>query len=265
VEAAAASAGARPEPAALPDSAIKHLGATTNPVQFYFDLLQPAAEQVLLEEDGLWASIYEPLLGDALSAEATVLSTACIDALHSAFDAGSKFTTAEQVTALDTFTARACCSSSVPLFPYFEALLAKPVPQHLEIAWEDLWQCMCETFIALNGKPPVLVAAATEDGEQPPTERDERCLSPLDLTPHTLKPWHSSWHSSCSQADRCLPCRVGHVQGAQRGQAVQARRAPCTMARQGQLVEGQQPSSGGSGRRLPGGEDAVRRPNHPDA
>ena len=47
VEAAAASAGARPEPAALPDSAIKHLGATTNPVQFYFDLLQPAAEQVL--------------------------------------------------------------------------------------------------------------------------------------------------------------------------------------------------------------------------
>ena len=97
VEAAAASAGARPEPAALPDSAIKHLGATTTPVQFYVDLLQPAAEQVLLKRGrSVWASIYEPLLGNALSAEATVLSTACIDALHSAFNEGGKFTTAEQ-------------------------------------------------------------------------------------------------------------------------------------------------------------------------
>ena len=50
VEAAAASAGAHPEANALPNSAMRHLGATTTPEQFFFDLLQPAAMQVLEEQ-----------------------------------------------------------------------------------------------------------------------------------------------------------------------------------------------------------------------
>ena len=63
---AAASVGAAPEAAALaalPNSAMRHLGATTTPEQFFFDLLQPAAMQVLDEEDDIWADAYAPLLG----------------------------------------------------------------------------------------------------------------------------------------------------------------------------------------------------------
>ena len=234
---AAASVGAAPEAAALaalPNSAMRHLGATTTPEQFFFDLLQPAAMQVLDEEEDIWADAYAPLLGPSLSEEARALSTACINALHDAFGEGSKSTTAEQATAWATFTARARCPlTSVELFTRFKVLYTPPLPEHLEIAWDDLWQYICDAFIADNGKPTVTVAAATEDGDEPPTERDERWALPraaAALRLHNPPP--------CLQADWCLSGRVDFVQGAQGGPAVRARCAPRTMARQALLAPG---------------------------
>ena len=89
--------GADPPAAAqastLPNSALKHLGATSCAEQFVVDLLRPAAELVLENEGDMWMAAFKPVLADVPSAAVIQLSKACITALHKAHAAGQQFST----------------------------------------------------------------------------------------------------------------------------------------------------------------------------
>lgn len=180
IRAAATPAATAPlQPAELPPSAVVHLGVTSSTQQFFYSILQPACRQVSDNDDDVWSeATFEPLLAVPPSTGALALAKECIAVLHAAYAEGLKFSASEVLTARATFMARSeCPETTVVLFPYFQQLYTPPRPKDLEAAWADLWLCTCDLFRVENGKPTVTVAAATEETEQPPTERDERRIA----------------------------------------------------------------------------------------
>ena len=208
IRAAATSAATAPlQPAMLPPSTVVHLGVTSSTRQFFHTLLQPACRQVLDEEDDVWSeATFAPLLSEEPSAEALVLAGECITVLHNAYAEGLTFSASEVWTARATFVARSeCPETTVGLFPYFRQLYTAPLPDDLEAAWVDLWSCICELFCSENGKPTVTVAAATEDTEQPPTERDERCANRRAAPPSCSPSCAPSLARPLSRSVSCFP------------------------------------------------------------
>ena len=168
-----------PQPTEQPPSAVTHLGTTSSKQQFFYSVLQPACKQVADDEDAWTEATFWPLLANEPSSAALALAEQCILVLHGAYAEGLKFPASEDGTARATFTARCECSGPiVALFPCFQQVYTSPLPEGLEVAWADLWSHVCGLFLVENGKPTVTVTAASEDTEQPPTERDERSRPP---------------------------------------------------------------------------------------
>jgi hypothetical protein len=208
IRAAATPAATAPlQPAELPPSAVVHLGVTSSTQQFFYSILQPACRQVSDNDDDVWSeATFEPLLAVPPSTGALALAKECIAVLHAAYAEGLKFSASEVLTARATFMARSeCPETTVVLFPYFQQLYTPPRPKDLEAAWADLWLCTCDLFRVENGKPTVTVAAATEETEQPPTERDERCAHRRAVPPSCSPSCVPSLARPLSRSFPCFP------------------------------------------------------------
>ena len=195
-----------------------HLGTTSSKEQFFHSVLQPACKQVADDEDAWTEATFGPLLTNEPSSAALALAEHCISVLHRAYAEGLKFPASEDGTARATFVARSECSEQVvALFPYFQRLYTAPLPEGLEVAWADLWLHVCGLFIVENGKPTVTVTAASEDTEQPPTERDERSAHPHTVPPSCSPCCGPSFARHRSRSFACFPVCAGVVLATRQG------------------------------------------------